>query len=300
MARIVSIGAAVQNVYLVGEKPHDFEKLAFEVNGNGINSAITFARHGHETILISNISNDAAGEAVMRALDDENIDTSYLNINTRKPTGFITTILNPKTYEKSVFTALGTATKFDNFSPDDLDSINPDWLYVSNLFGDTATLENFIKKAKSIKCQVMLNPGPDDFKDTKFFLRLLKNVDILLLNKAEASQLVPGTTLAELISHLKNYAKMTIITDGLMGGIIANSEKTYRFGTYEEVKRRDLTGAGDAFGAGFLAHFVNQNSIRASLTFASANAASVIQKLGSTRGILTGKEELHPMPIQKL
>lgn len=300
MARIASLGAAFQNVYLVGEKSNDFDKLSFEVSGSGINTAVTFARHGHETILISNISNDAAGEAIMRTLDDENIDTSYLNINTRKPTGFATTILNPKTYEKTTFKAMGTATKFNNFSPDDLNFIEPDWLYISNLFGDTTTLENFIKKAHEIGCRVMLNPGPNDLKDSKNFLHLLKYIDILLLNKSEAGKIVPGATLAELISHLKNYAKITIITDGLMGGIISDGEKTYRFGTYEEVPRRDLTGAGDAFGAGFLAHFADRNSIKSSLTFASANATSVIKKLGSIRGILTGNEDLHPMPIQKI
>ena len=183
MARIVSLGAALQNVYLVGQT-NNFDKLSFEVSGNGVNTAITFARHGHETILISNISNDAAGEAIMRVLDDENIDTSYLNINLRKPTGFITTILNQKTYEKTTFNALGTATKFNNFSADDLDLIKPDWLYIANLFGDEATLENFIKKATTIKCRIMLNPGINDLKNPQSFLRLLKHIDILLTHDA--------------------------------------------------------------------------------------------------------------------
>lgn len=70
MARVVSLGAALQDVYLidhddlapteiggagffgkiiVGSKV-DIDKIRYSVGGGGINSAIAFARHGHEAI----------------------------------------------------------------------------------------------------------------------------------------------------------------------------------------------------------------------------------------------------------
>ncbi|MBO7718463.1 ribokinase, partial [Candidatus Saccharibacteria bacterium] len=91
-----------------------------------------------------------------------------------------------------------------------------------------------------------------------------------------------------------------IITDGSMGGIASNGTESYRFGIYEDQKVKDATGAGDAFGSGFLAHLAAGYSFRNSLIFASANSTSVVSKLGANRGILTGKERLHPMPIQKI
>ena len=112
--------------------------------------------------------------------------------------------------------------------------------------------------------------------------------------------MVPGVTLAELLYHLQNYAKITIITDGAMGGIATNGEETFRFGLYEDVKPKDATGAGDAFGAGFLAHYAAGRSFKSSLVFASANSTSVVSMLGANKGILTGSEKLHPMPIQKI
>ena len=72
MARIVSLGSALQDVYLidhddlrptaigdtaifgkvlVGSKV-DIDKVAYEVGGGGINSSISFARHGHEAIFM--------------------------------------------------------------------------------------------------------------------------------------------------------------------------------------------------------------------------------------------------------
>jgi sugar/nucleoside kinase (ribokinase family) len=112
--------------------------------------------------------------------------------------------------------------------------------------------------------------------------------------------LVPGGSLEELLYHLKNYVEIAIITNGSMGGIATDGTETYRFGIYEDTKLKDATGAGDAFGSGFLAAFSDGKSFQKSLIFASANSTAVVSKIGANRGILFKKVSLHPMPIQKL
>ena len=148
--------------------------------------------------------------------------------------------------------------------------------------------------------KIMFNPGVKELVARDELLRLLKYVDILNVNKAEAAQLVPGTVLTELLYHLNNYVKTVIVTDGAMGGIASNGEEIYRFGIYEDTKVKDATGAGDAFGAGFLAHLAAGHTFSDALTFASANSTSVVAKIGANRGVLTGEEKLHQMPMQKL
>ena len=107
MARIVSIGSALQDIYLidhddlvpttigeaaifgkvlVGSKV-DIDRISYEVGGGGVNSSITFARHGHEAVFIGNISRDPAGMAIIKALNREGIDSSYVNFLERKSTG---------------------------------------------------------------------------------------------------------------------------------------------------------------------------------------------------------------------
>ena len=322
MARIVSLGAALQDIYLVdhddlaptaigsdaifgnvlvGSKV-DIDHLSYEVGGGGINSAITFVRHGHEAIFISNVAHDTAGEAIMRVLDREGIDNSYVNFVGRKATGTSVILLDSKGGERTILTYRGASEKFDNLTAEDLDLIQPDFMYVTTLRGDMNTLLKFFEKARELGTKIMFNPGIKELEQPKKLIGLLEDVDILLVNKSEAAKIVPGVVLTELLYHLNNYVPMAIITDGAMGGIAGNREtgEIYRFGIYEDVKMRDATGAGDAFGSGFLAALADGKSFKRSLVFASANSTSVVTKVGANRGILTGKEELHPMPIQKI
>ena len=322
MARIVSLGSALQDIYLidhddllpteigneaifgnilVGTKV-DIDQLSYEVGGGGINSAITFSRHGHEAIFIGNVARDAAGEAIIKVLDREGIDSSYVNYVSRKATGTSVILLDAKSGERTILTHRGASEKYDNFEASDLDLIQPDYLYVTTLRGDLKTLSDFFKKAQELDIKIMFNPGVKELEKSNELIKLLKYVDILLVNKSEAAKIVPGVVLTELLYHLNNYVPVAIITDGAMGGIAGNREtgEIYRFGIYEDVKMRDATGAGDAFGSGFLAALADKKTFKNSLIFASANSTSVVTKIGANRGVLTGREELHPMPIQKL
>lgn len=320
MSKILSIGAALNDIYLidhddltpteigeesifgkilVGSKV-DIDKLSYEVGGGGVNSAISFARYGHEAILLSNIAHDAAGDAILRVLDKEGVDTSFVEFVTNKATGSSVILLDSHGGERTILTYRGASTKFDNFAAEILETLRPDYLYITTMRGDINTLTSFLKKANALKIKVMFNPGVKELADPTKILSLLKYVEILLVNKQEATELVPGVLLEELLYHLKNYAPTIIITDGVMGGIATNGEETYRFGLYEDTKVKDATGAGDAFGSGFLAAIAGHKSFRQALVFASANSTAVISKIGANKGILNGHETLHPMPIQKL
>ncbi len=291
--------AAILGKVLVGSKI-DIDKISYEVGGGGVNSAITFARHGHEAIFIGNVSYDPAGAAIVKVLNQEGVDSSYVNFLERKTTGTSIILLDARSGERTILTYRGASEQFGNFSERDLDLIYPDWLYVTTLRGDLDTLERFFKHAKKMNAKIMFNPGIKELEESKKLISLLKYVDVLNVNKSEAARIVPGTVLTELLYHLNNYVETVIITDGAMGGIAGNGKETYRFGIYEDTRIKDATGAGDAFGSGFLAHLAAGKPFKSSLVFASANSTSVVSKLGANKGILSGREQLHLMPIQKI
>ena len=320
MARIVSLGSALQDIYLVdhddlaptsigsaaifgkilvGSKV-DIDKLYFSVGGGGVNSAVTFSRNGHEAIFMGNISHDAAGAAVLKVLDREGVDASYIRFLERRTTGTSVILLDSRSGERTVLTCRGASEQFGNLSEDDLELIQPDWLYVTTLRGDMDTLERFFIRAKSLGAKIMFNPGIKELEKSQQLLGLLKYVDVLNVNKEEAAKIVPGTVLRELLYHLGNYVTTVIITDGAMGGIATDGKDVYRFGIYEDRPVKDATGAGDAFGSGFLASIATGKPFRRSLIFASANSTAVVTNIGANKGILDGTERLHDMPIQKV
>ncbi|MBR1875022.1 carbohydrate kinase family protein [Candidatus Saccharibacteria bacterium] len=320
MARIVSLGSALQDIYLIdhddfaGSKVGNIEKLeqinigskvdidriSFEVGGGGTNSAVTFARHGHEAIFLGNVGVDPAGQAVEELLNDEGVDTSYIVHPKNAKTGVSVVLLDTKSGERTILTCRGASARFYNLDENDLDLIKPDWLYVTSLRGDLETNLRFFEKAKELGCKIMFNPGKMELQEKKKLLGLLEDVDVLLLNKAEAAEIVPGKILEELLSHLSAYVKTVIITTGSMGAIATDGKETYRFGIYEDIPVKDTTGAGDSFGSGFLAHLAAGNSFKDSLIFGAANSTSVVSKLGAKNGILYGDTDLHPMPIQRI
>lgn len=320
MARIVSIGSALQDVFLIDHDDFstdinidghsyfdrlelgtkvDVDKVQFDTGGGATNAATTFARSNHQSIFMGCIARDPAGQAIIDALDKENIDTSYITYAKGMHTGYSVILLAPSG-ERTILTCRGASAHFDLLDPADLDLIQPDWLYVSTLRGDMSMLDKLFTRAKKINTKIMFNPGMLELEHTKKVIGLLADTDVLLVNKTEAGTLVPGVLLTELASRLKNYVPAVIVTDGRQGAIASDDAKTFRVGIYEDVKVKDATGAGDAFGSGFLAAYAAGKSFKQSLIFASANSTAVIQKFGAKKGIIPITTKLHDMPIQEI
>ena len=316
MARIVSIGAALQDVYLIDHDDFgtnsrgffnqielgtkvDIDKIKFGTGGGATNAATTFARYGHESIFMGCISNDPAGQAIINSLDDEGIDSSYVTYLNRLQTGYSVVLLAPNG-ERTILTCRGASAHFDALNADDLETIYPDWIYVTTFRGDMDSLDQIFTKAKSLGAKIMFNPGNLELQHTRKLLGLLSDVDVLLVNKCEAQKIVEGKILTELLAKVKNYVPNVIITDGNQGAIATDGKEVYRAGLYEDVKIKDSTGDGEDFGSGFLAAYADGKSFKDSLLFASANSTSVVQHVGSKDGILGKNTKLHNMPIEEI
>ena len=308
MSRVVCLGSVLQDIYMIdhndlgeiktGEKL-TMDKNSFEVGGGAVNAATNFARHGHETIVISNFGRDSAANAILNFLQNENVDTSYLNF-TRKKTGTSVILLDSETGKRTILTCRGASESFVKLEASDLDLSNPDWLYITSLNGDMNTALKFFEKAKEKGTKIMWNPGMEEIAEKKKLLGLLQDVDVLILNEKEAKTLIGGEILEELLVKLARYVKTVIITAGARGSIATNGKETYRLAEYEMKTPKDTTGAGDAFGAGFLSATLDGKKFKDALIFAAANATSVISYIGAQAGTLYGDEDLHPMPIQRL
>jgi ribokinase len=165
--------------------------------------------------------------------------------------------------------------------------------------GNMDVLEKIFTQAKKMNIKIFFNPGKDELKKISKLKALLEDVDILSVNREEAQQIVEGSDLGELIHHLLHYVPLAIISDGPNGVIASDGKTVVRAGMYEDVKVIDRTGAGDAFGSGFLCYWSQGKSLKDAIVFASANSTSVVTKIGAKAGILHKGVVLHAMPLSE-
>lgn len=315
---IVAIGAAVQDVFMshsdefkpvtdksahelfmrleLGAKA-DVNNIDFSTGGGATNAAVTFARQGLGSIFMGTIGHDPAGQAVLDDLDREGVDTRHISYSTRYNTGYSMLLLAPNG-ERTILTYRGASTHYDakNF---DLSDADAGWLYVSSMAGSMEVLDKIFNQAKRRGMKVCFNPGKGELSQTAKLKGLLEDVDVLLVNKEEMATIVEGDDLEELVRHGLHYVPTVIVSDGPNGVMASDGKTIVRAGMYEDVKVKDRTGAGDAFGSGFLSQWAQGKSLKEAIIFASANSTSVVTKIGAKVGILSKGTALHEMPIEE-
>jgi sugar/nucleoside kinase (ribokinase family) len=316
MSKILSIGAAVQDVFLshsdefkpvsdkaahemflrleLGAKA-DVNNIEFSTGGGATNAAVTFARQGLESVFMGTIGHDPAGDSVLKDLDDEGVDSRFVSYSEKYNTGYSVLLLAPSG-ERTILTYRGASTHY-NPRFFDIKEIDADWLYVSSMAGSMEVLDKIFTQAHALGVRVCFNPGKGELKQTRKLKGLLQDVDVLLVNKDEAALIVEGESGEELLRHLRHYVPTVIISDGPNGVMATDGSTIIEAGMYDDVPVIDRTGAGDAFGSGFLSQWAQGKSLRESIVFASANSTSVVTKIGAKTGILRKNTKLHDMPL---
>jgi ribokinase len=143
-------------------------------------------------------------------------------------------------------------------------------------------------------------------------LRHLQDVSFLVLNEGEAAELtgISFEKEQEVFADLDaRVPGIVAVTGGKKGVRVSDGAHIYKAGVFKEERVEDRTGAGDAFGSGFVAGLLqtqeeckkgacNPDNIAHAIRLASANATSVIEQVGATPGTLT-KEAFETDPRWK-
>jgi len=116
----------------------------------------------------------------------------------------------------------------------------------------------------------------------KHFLELVKNgVDIVFANEQEFLSLINSNSFDEIISFSKNLKKNVIITRGERGAVAIANDVVVECSAKQNLKIKDLTGAGDLFAAGYLHGFINNLSTERSLEEGTKLSSNIIEKIGA-------------------
>jgi len=312
--KIITLGAAVQDVFLAGKalKAHkedgemvqafelgsknEIDSVIISTGGGATNAAVTFARAGLHTCFLGRLGDDVSAKVVLDDLHKEGIDTSLIKYDDKLGTGYSTILLSPNG-ERTVLVYRGASQTYDLKTADFHDT-NADWMYISSLSGDTDALKTAIKYAKSRDIKVAVNPGKLELEHLKQLKDLLDDFDILSLNKEEMQSLFKGESPKELLQEAAKHISTVLLTDGPKGSYATDGTHLFKAGMYEDVKVIDRLGAGDAFSSGFVCMIASGESVEHALTYASANSTSVVTKIGAKTGILHKTAKIHSMPIE--
>lgn len=305
---IVTIGNAVIDAFLTLQDSHNdihvnqttrslaipygkkilLESCSFMLGGNACNVAVGLTRAGFKTALMAELGTDEFSEKILNGLKHEKVGLDYIQRNAG-PSSF-SVGLNFQG-ERTLFVEhhdRAHAFPIDALTAKALylTSLGVSWRHVYRRVGE------YVQRVGDVT--LALNPGSVQHAEgADAFSYLLPMTTILFVNKEEAENIIGARTSVEelLVSLKKRGVSIVSLTDGEKGAYAI--DENGRILHQEKVKCPvvERTGAGDAYGTGFLAAYVQGKSIEDAMKWGVHNAASVIGHIGSQPGLLS-KEEL--------
>jgi sugar/nucleoside kinase (ribokinase family) len=192
----------------------------------------------------------------------------------------------------------------------DLKKMRAKWWYMSLAGESDKMLAPLLRFAWKNNIAVAFNPSGHHLRHRKSdVLRSLKYFSFLVMNEEEAALVtgIPWRKQKEVFKKLDDLTPGILAVTGGRGGVtVSDGRYIYKAGIYKEKKLIDRTGAGDAFGSGFTAGLMRRgialrNTRKAepsdvvyAIRLATANATSVVERVGATEGALTKKEFKSP------
>ncbi|MBA7492601.1 Ribokinase [subsurface metagenome] len=305
MFDIITIGSATRDVFIQGKKfrvikdPRfitgeaecfalgtkiNIDKLRFDTGGGGTNCAVSFSRLGFNCAFLGKVGSDYAASEIFKVLKSERINYDFVQEDKDEKTAYSIILLTPSG-ERTILVYRGASTKID-LDKINFEKISANWFYITSLGGNMDLLEKLVKFALEKNIKVALNPGEQELENNRLE-KVLKMTNILLLNQKEASNLSGKKSIKDVLNFFQNFPpEITVVTLGSNGAVAVDKTDRYQIQIKPSREIKDTTGAGDSFGAGFLAGIMKKNDINFALELGVVNSSSVIRYMGAKKGLL--------------
>jgi len=323
MQDIITFGSATQDIYLkskkfvplsrkdfitgrgmclsLGSKIEVEDRFSFS-GGGGTNTAVTFANQGFKVSYCGIVGDDCFGNPIIEELKKVKIDTSLIQKTRIKPTN-LSVFLASSGKDRILLVQRGASDLLSKKNIPWSKIKNTRWFYLAPFSGKLAYLtEGLVDFAKKNKIRVALNPGYNQLTLPKPVLkRILSKVDVLILNQEEASLLtnIPYRKEKEIFRKIDEITKgIAIMTKGKEGVVVSDGKYLYRAKSLK-IKVVDETGAGDAFGSGFVSGLIKKKDIIYAIQLAMANSCYSLREWGAKTGLLKKGQKWLKVKVKK-
>jgi len=277
----------------------EIQEPIIEIGGGAHNAAVTFAYNGLLTASLFSVGDDLNGDLVVDEFIKKGIKPIKI-VNKNKRTA-VSYILLDKSGERTVLVYRGCSGDIKS-SQIPIKELNAKWAYIAPGNIPYQVLKKIFFHLSKNKTKIAINPSRDMLKlgilKIKPFLNL---ASVVILNREEASYLtgIAYDQSEAIFSKMDEYVPgIVVVTDGKNGAQVSDGKNIYQSGIFPEKKVVDRTGAGDAFGSGFVAGLIeadeqclkgicSPSKIVYALRRAAANATLVIESIGAASGVLS-------------
>jgi len=252
--------------------------------GSASNFAVGVSRLGMRSGMVGCVGDDRFGKEAVRALQREGVLTDHVKVIKGERTGAVCVLVEAGG-KRMMVAYRGANTRL----PEAVEGIGkaiPDVLQISNVGG--MLLRTILKQVKGVKGKTLVSLDPGG-SSGELAVDDLKGLDVLLLNEKECKAITKKNLRAG-AEVLASRVKTVVVKRGGNGCLLLSGDGVEEIPAFE-VDVQDPTGAGDAFGAGFITGVVSGKSAREAALWGSAVAALKIGKKGAWAG-LPSKAEL--------
>ena len=259
-------------------------KIEKTVSGGSVaNSIVGLSQLGNKVGFIGKVNDDDLGNRYEEGLKKENVQYFYSKKKETIPTGTCLILITPDS-ERTMVTFLGTAGKINDKDINTNAVKNSEVLFLEGYLWDEGEPKKAFEKAINNANKIAMSLS-DLFcveRHKPNFLDLVKNkLDITFANEQEIMALINVNKFNDVINFAKEINKLIVITRGDKGAIAINKNEIVECSAKNNLKIKDLTGAGDLFAGGFLHGFINGKSIEESLETGTEMSSKVIQIIGA-------------------
>jgi len=254
--------------------------------GNASNAAISAARLGLNTAIVTNLGDDRDGEDCLATLKKNKVKTDFVKVHS----GFKTNYHYVLWYgaERTIL------IKHQNYPYTLPDVGSPKWIYFSSV-NETAfpfhyTIADYLDSHPEIN--FAFQPGKFEIKlGEKKLARFYKHSKIFFCNTDEAKKILglEKGDIKELLAKIHGLGpEIVVITDGPKGAYTYDGVEYLFMPIYPDPKPPySRTGAGDAFSSTTVSALALGKPLAEALAWAGINSMAVVQQVGANVGLLS-------------
>ncbi|MDP2640925.1 MAG: carbohydrate kinase family protein [Candidatus Yanofskybacteria bacterium] len=271
------------------ESKLDIDVFLEETGGGAVNTAVTFAYQGLKTAVLASVGDDEAGRRIERELQEVGVSPEFLYQNKQKHTA-TSIVISVGKGGRAIFRHKGAAGSLQN-SQISWNKLKAKWFYINHLRDEDALIVGeAVRRANEQGIKVAMNPGSTQLERKEELKGMLDGIDVFILNQEEAAFItdIPFEEKDRIFERLDDWVKgIVVMTRGPKGVEVSDGKIRWSAGILPMEDIADRTGAGDAFGSGFVASLMKTpDDIEAAMQLGSANATGALREWGAKNGLL--------------